>query len=379
MTKKVLILLIILGIIAPACLSLQAEEDIAIIDDIKIELIREKPEIKIASNVPIEYLDYTLESPYRIIVDPLGVVYSNLKENVFSGSNLVQSVNLVKTKGDLPRGLDKSYYSLDFIIIELDKSVYYDILRQEKLVVRLGDEKARKPVVAERPKVVDRPEVKVEIVEVELEKGSGGAPLAGEEFFDESKFPLVDRYRIECGDQLEISIWQHPDLMRKVVVRPDGYISYPLAGEVRVSGLTTDRLAREIAIRVSRILRKPEVSVIVTNFSSKSIFVLGAVKKPGVYPYNTKMTTLKAVSTAGSWESHAYIKSVLVVKRFFTGEVEVTRVNLWNVVKDGKIREDIPVEPGDIVYVPRSFIGNIGTFLDGLRGSLSAGAHHTID
>jgi len=126
-------------------------------------------------------------------------------------------------------------------------------------------------------------------------------------------------------------------------------------------------------------LRKPEVSVIVTNFSSKSIFVLGAVKKPGVYPYNTKMTTLKAVSAAGSWESHAYIKSVLVVKRFFTGEVEVSRVNLWNVVKDGKVREDIAVEPGDIVYVPRSFIGNVGTFLDGLRGSLSAGAHHSLD
>ena len=379
MTKKVRVLALVLAmVLVSVCLKAE-EEDIAIIDDIKIELIREKPEIKIASNVPIEYLDYTLEAPYRIIVDPLGVVYSNLKENVFSGNNLVQSVNLVKTKGDLPAGLDKSYYPLDFIIIELDKSVYYDILRQEKLVVRLGDEKARKPVAAERPKVVERPEVKVEIVEVEPEKGPGGAPLAGEEFFDESKFPLVGRYRIESGDELEISIWQHPDLMRKVVVRPDGYISYPLAGEVRVSGLTTDRLAREIAIRVSRILRKPEVSVIVTNFSSKSIFVLGAVKSPGVYPYNTKMTTLKAVSTAGSWESHAYIKSVLVVKRFFTGEVEVRRVNLWNVVKDGKVQEDIVLEPGDIVYVPRSFIGNIGTFLDGLRGGLSAGASRSLD
>lgn len=356
-------------------------DDIAIIEDIKIDLIREAPEIKIASNIPVEYVDYTLDSPSRIIIDPLGVVYSNLNENIFSGQNLVQSVSIVKARGEVPSGLDRSYYPLDFIIIELSKTVRYDILHKEKLVVRLGEEiMPEKPVVVGRPQVIERTDMEqadVEIMEVEGAEGEEWGP--GREFFDEEKFPMVERYRIEPGDELEISVWQHPDLLRKVVVRPDGYISFPLAGEVNVSGLTANRTAKQIALRLSRILRKPEVSVIVTSFASKSIFVLGAVNKPGLYPYKTRTTVLKAVSQADSWQPHAYIKCTLVVKKFFTGETEVIRVNLWDIVKDGKVDMDVELQPGDIVYVPQSFIGNIGTFIDGLRVGISTGATYSID
>jgi len=372
-----------------------ADPELAIIEDIKIDLIKASPEIKIASSVPIEYLDYTLESPPRIIVDPLGSVYSNLDEEIFRGTNLVQKVTLVKVRGDLPRGLDRSYYPLDFIIIELDRNVNYDVLRKEKLVVRLGKEIVPvEPVVVERPYVIERAEdeyeeeieyydeADVEIIEVDMadyEEEVIEVIEPGEEFFDEEKYPLVERYRIEPGDELEISIWQHPDLLRKVVVRPDGYISFPLAGEINVNGLTTDKVAKDVAIRTSRVLRKPEVSVIVTSFASKSIFILGAVNSPGIYPYKTNISVLKAVGLADSWKPHAYISSVLVVKKFFTGEADVIRVNLWDIVKHGQVRKDIKLEPGDIVYVPQSFIGNVGTFIEGLRGSLSAGAHYAID
>jgi len=344
----------------------QADE-VAIIEDIKIDLIQEYPEIKIASNIAIECLDYTLDSPSRIIVDPLGIVYSNLDENIFSGDDLVQSITIVKGRGELPGGLDRTYYPLDFVIIELKKAVYYDILRQEKLVVKLGDEVLQP--------VFEIPEATVEIVEVGLEE----APEVGEEFYDTEKFPLIGKYRIEAGDELEVSVWQHPDLLRKMLVRPDGYISFPIAGDVRVQGSTADMAARDVALRLCRLLRNPEVNVIVSGFGSKSIYVLGAVDDPGLYPYTTEMTVLKAVTEAGSWETHAYIRNVVVVRKFFSGNAEVLKVDLWDIVKEGRVEKDIKIQPGDIVYVPKSVLGNMKTFLDVLKTSFSIGGSYSFN
>jgi len=378
--KKIGLLIVILPCLVSLLYPnlLHAREELPIIEEIKIDLIKRAPEIKIASNISIEYLDYTLERPSRIIIDPLGVVYSNLDEEVFSGDALVRAVSIVKTRGSIPRQLSSDYYALDFIVIELKKPLEYSVLREEKLVVRLGKEIPQPPVarspaksrVIKESEAIREPEI--EITETSLQKE------AGEEFFDEEKFPLVERYQIEAGDELEISVWQHPDLLRKMVVRPDGYVSFPLVGELNVSGLTTDKVAKEITIRLSRILRKPEVSVIVTGAGSKGVFVLGAVRDPGLYPYRTKMTVLKAVSSANSWQPHAWIKSVLVVRRFFEDESEVIRVNLWDVIKKGEIKKDIELQAGDIVYVPNSFIGNLRTFLDGLKVGFGTGAHYSI-
>lgn len=391
--KKEIYLLIIMSLVVIGCsiftpTVICGAPDIATIDDIKVELAGYSPEIKIASNIPIEYLDYTLESPPRIIVDPLGTVYTNLDERIFSDDNSVRSVSLIKAPGSVPHELGSNYYPLDFIVIELKKSLSYKISREDKLVVRLGEEitaqsvpkaaKAASPrvEVVEEEAVEERPaEVEEAIQEVIAKKAE---PKVGEEFFDEEKFPLIEKYKIEAGDELEISIWQHPELMRKIVVRPDGFISFPLAGEVMASGMTAEEVAKAVTLRVGKTIRKPEVSVILTGCGSKGIFVLGAVGKPGLYPYNSKTTALKAISAAEGWQPQAYLSSVLVVKRGFSQDAEVMRVNLWDVIKYGDVKKDVEINAGDIVYVPQSFIGNLGTFMDGLRFRFSTGAHYTL-
>jgi len=346
--------------------TLMAQERIPIIEDIKIDFNKESPEIRISANIAVEYLDYALDKPSRIVIDPLGVVYTNLNEKVFSGDNSVKTVSIIKVKGEIPAELDRSYYPLDFIVIELKNPVSYDILREEKLVVRLGREVLRAAPVSSPESAIQRTEA-VELPAVKIADVKKDESV-GQEFFDESKFPVGERYRIDRGDQLEISVWQHPDLLRTLVVRPDGFISFPLAGDIKAEGSTTEKLAQEVSLRLSRTLRKPEVSVIITGSASKGIFVLGAVNKPGLYPYETRMTILKAVSLAGSWQNYAYLKNVLVVKRFFNNEnAEVIRINLLDIVQNGKLKNDIELQTGDIVYVPKTFIGNLNEFLTALR------------
>jgi polysaccharide export outer membrane protein len=400
-----IICILALGVVFPPLL--HAANEAVLIEDVKIDTISETPEIYISSNIPVEYIDYTLDSPHRIIIDPLGMVYTSLDEQLFTGKDLVQAVTLVKAPGEIPSHLPQIYYPLDFIVIQLQQAAPYDILREEKLVVRIGRttpaaqaapmrrtapavqaaparrtapraRPARPGAVAEAEEVVELPTIDVLGGEIAAEEEFAwdveeGAPPVGEEFIDEDKFPLQEKYRLEAGDELEISVWQHADLLRKVVVRPDGYISFPLAGEIKTSGMTAKQLSQELALRLGRKLRKPEVSVIVTGFGSKGIFVLGAVRKPGLYPYKTRMTILSAISSADSWLPQAHLKSVLLVKRGFSEDAEVARVNMWDVIKYGKFQNDREVEPGDIVYVPQSFIGNLGDFMDALRFRFGTG------
>jgi polysaccharide export outer membrane protein len=242
------------------------------------------------------------------------------------------------------------------------------LARQRQLDVGIEEVEAPLPKAPRRERI--------EVIDEEVQRID-----VGEEFFDEEKFPFVERYKIQPGDELEISVWQHPELLRTVVVRPDGFISFPLAGDVRASGMTAEQLCKQVSLRLGRILRKPEVSVIVSGFGAESIFVLGAVNTPGLYPYRNNMTALGAISAADGWQPHSYLKSVLVVKRGFSDEADVTRVNLWDVIKKGDMNKDIALEPGDIVYVPQSFIGNLGTFMDGLRFKFGTGFYmsHTVD
>jgi len=76
-------------------------------------------------------------------------------------------------------------------------------------------------------------------------------------------------YFINDGDQLEISVWQWPDLLRNVVVRPDGKISFPLVGDIQAKGKTLTALDDEITEKLSSFIKSPEVSVMITAFGAE--------------------------------------------------------------------------------------------------------------
>jgi len=96
-----------------------------------------------------------------------------------------------------------------------------------------------------------------------------------------------DDYLIGPEDVLAISILEEPNLSTKATVRPDGKISMQLLGDVRASGLTTSLLREYLRVSLSKYLRTPVVSVIVTESHSKMVNIIGRVAKPGAYPVKT--------------------------------------------------------------------------------------------
>ncbi|MFC1667410.1 polysaccharide biosynthesis/export family protein [Candidatus Omnitrophota bacterium] len=171
-------------------------------------------------------------------------------------------------------------------------------------------------------------------------------------------------YLMGPGDTIEISVWNHPELTKTMRVRPDGKISFPLVGDAHAAGITPTMLKERISKRLTKYLKDPEVSVIIMDYKSKSILVMGDVKKPGLYQYEGDMTAFDAIALAGGYGKHAELKSILVIADAYSENPEFYIANLYRAIHDADISENVRLRPRDIVYVPKNFIGNIGDVMD---------------
>ncbi|MCX5715731.1 MAG: polysaccharide biosynthesis/export family protein, partial [Candidatus Omnitrophica bacterium] len=294
-----------------------------IIKDVRGEIYDEGAEIIIESNSDFAYLDYTLQNPPQIIIDPIGKVYSDLKDTITFNEGPIKRVMVVKGKTE--GTVSGNFYLLDFISIELSKPMPYVVNKHNELTVEIGRIKGpevSKLLPIEEEEAMSAPEQEAEQIEAEplpaqeepasvpvapepVEPVSG--PVAQEQVpVSQEIIPLDSQmqqppqmqeeaaaaneeqvrliYAIGEGDTLDISVWQHPDLDRKVVVRPDGYVTFPLVGDLRAVGYKPPELASSIKENLARLIKDPQVTVIVAGFGSKNIFVLGEVDKPGAYP-----------------------------------------------------------------------------------------------
>mgnify|MGYP005861104747 CR=1 FL=1 len=168
-------------------------------------------------------------------------------------------------------------------------------------------------------------------------------------------------YRIKPGDLLRVKFLYHPELDVKTLVRPDGSITLQMGGDIHAAGLTAEELTREIVERTKDRLREPEVSVLVAQTADLKVYVMGEVRVPGIVPYREGMTPLQAIADRGGFLDTARVDSVL---RLSPGEEEYqgTRLDLAQALRSGS-PEDVELRPGDILYVPRTFIGDVNAFV----------------
>jgi protein involved in polysaccharide export with SLBB domain len=169
-------------------------------------------------------------------------------------------------------------------------------------------------------------------------------------------------YRIHVGDLVEIDFPFQPAERVKLPVRPDGRISIPDVGDIPAEGKTTTELAADIKPLVSQRLRDPEVIVVVHEFGERRVYVGGEVKRPGFVKVQDGMTPLQAVLAAGGAEDGAELREVLYAAPGRDGQFHSTRVDLDDVVTNGT-PEIVRLVGDDIVYVPRSRIGNANDFI----------------
>src|SRR3989440_2129961 len=162
-------------------------------------------------------------------------------------------------------------------------------------------------------------------------------------------------YIIGPGDTLKINVLRNPELNAEVPVRPDGKISTPLVNDVVAVGKTPTQLAQEMERVIGEFVRAPTVNVIVTHPAStySQVKVVGQAVSPKAVPYRSGMTVLDLVIEVGGLSQFAAGNRAKIVRVEGQSTREI-HVRLSDLLNKGKIAENVPLRPGDILVIPET-------------------------
>ncbi|HEU5048437.1 MAG TPA: polysaccharide biosynthesis/export family protein [Rickettsiales bacterium] len=165
-------------------------------------------------------------------------------------------------------------------------------------------------------------------------------------------------YHFQVGDVMDIKVLMSPELNDQVVVRPDGMISTTIAHDVQAYGKTPAELREELENVYSKQLLNPQVSVILRSFAPERIYVTGEVNTPGEFvTVGPELTLLQAIARAGGVKNDA--STDLIILRRGQGDKPIAYAANYLAAVSGKDpASDVRLAPFDVVYVPRSGVGN---------------------
>lgn len=164
-------------------------------------------------------------------------------------------------------------------------------------------------------------------------------------------------YIIGPGDNVNIFVWRNPDVSNSVPVRPDGKITTALVEDLQASGKYPSQLARDLEKALSKYIKEPLVTVIVTGFVGpydQQIRVIGQAAKPQALAYREKMTLLDVMIAVGGITEFANGNATTLVRRA-NGEQMEYRVRIDDLIKDGDISANVHMLPGDVLIIPESW------------------------
>ncbi|MCP4870074.1 MAG: polysaccharide export protein [Proteobacteria bacterium] len=156
------------------------------------------------------------------------------------------------------------------------------------------------------------------------------------------------------GDVFEVRVFEEDSLTGNYRVEADGSFIYPLLGKISATNLTASELAEQIRAGLANgFLRTPQVTVFVHEYNSRKVSVLGQVKKPGRYSYQSGMTLIEAIAEAGGTTDSAVESSMRVTRNGDEGEISMEIP--FKEITQGRV-SDFPLQPGDIIFVAESAV-----------------------
>lgn len=184
------------------------------------------------------------------------------------------------------------------------------------------------------------------------------------------RLPPVEQFTFGPGDSLKIFVWRHDDLTMDVTVAPDGYITYPLVGRIKVADTTYEDMVHTIQAAVDEYYVDAKVSVNITSVQNQKVIILGEVQAPQVVQVTNELSILEALTRAGGINPDARTKNVLVIRGGLDTPVLFT-VDVQSIYGQGDMSQLVYLQKGDIVYVPTTTITNVERFFRRLQSILA--------
>lgn len=161
----------------------------------------------------------------------------------------------------------------------------------------------------------------------------------------------ADGYKLQPGDVLQVVVWKETDLQSEVLIRPDGGISFALAGDMQAAGRTTDELRADLETRVRKLVPGAVVTVSVKAVNGNRVFVIGKVNRPGDFALSRPIDVMQAISLAGGVTPFASTDRIRVLHRSGSHQASI-RFRYSEVARGRNLEQNILLQSGDTVIVP---------------------------
>lgn len=158
-------------------------------------------------------------------------------------------------------------------------------------------------------------------------------------------------YTLNPGDTIIVSVWGEENLQSEVLVRPDGGISFPLAGEVKAAGRALSDVEAELAKKLSRYIPEPLVTVAAKQLLGNKVYVIGKVNRAGEFPINRPTDVVQALAMAGGMTPYAATGKIKVLRRE-GGALKAIPFDYGEIEKGRNLAQNIVLKAGDVVVVP---------------------------
>jgi polysaccharide export outer membrane protein len=166
-----------------------------------------------------------------------------------------------------------------------------------------------------------------------------------------SEGPTSGGYLLQPGDILQVSVWKETELTNEVLIRPDGGLSYALAGDMQAAGHTVAELTRMLETRIRKFEPDAVVTISIKSAAGNRVYVIGKVNHPGDFPLNRPTDVVQALSLAGGATPFADTNGIRILRR--DGDHQRAIAFRYHDIERGrKLNQNILLQSGDTVVVP---------------------------
>ena len=169
---------------------------------------------------------------------------------------------------------------------------------------------------------------------------------------EQTILPDTKTYQVQPGDVLEITVWKEEGLQQEVLVRPDGGLSFPLAGDFKAQDQSLLQVKQIITERLSEYIADPVVTVSAKQLLGNKIFVIGKVNKPGEYIVNRYVDVMQALTMAGGMTPFSAVNDIKILRRDNEGKQQAIEFRYGDVEDGDDLEQNIILKSGDVVVVP---------------------------
>ncbi|MGA3025699.1 MAG: polysaccharide biosynthesis/export family protein [Bryobacteraceae bacterium] len=167
------------------------------------------------------------------------------------------------------------------------------------------------------------------------------------------------QYKLQAEDKVEVQYRYTPEYNATAALQPDGYVSLPFVGQVKLAGLTLDQASKAIAARAADRLADPEVTVLLREYVKPYFVVAGEVAHPGRFELHGQVSLIEALALSGGLKESSKRTQVILMRKRDEETAQVRLLDVRKLMSPSSINEDISIRSGDMIVVPRNWVSRV--------------------